>query len=102
MVQPFLYFLAQVGFCSFPYGFVLLSSGLSLVSWKWILRMILKMGFKMHMATYIQSMVERCQNFDLSKGLTYRELVGSLLWIVLCVMSPELLRVKDLAKQTQS
>jgi hypothetical protein len=56
--------------------------------------------FKMHMATYIQSTVERFQNFDLSQGIPYRELVGSLLWIVLCVMGPELLRVKDLAKRS--
>ena len=54
----------------------------------------------MHMATYIQSTVERFQNFDLSQGIPYRELVGSLLWIVLCVMGPELLRVKDLAKRS--
>jgi hypothetical protein len=56
--------------------------------------------FKMHMATYIQSTLERFQDFDLSKGIPYRELVGSLLWIVLCVMGPELLRVKDLAKRS--
>jgi hypothetical protein len=56
--------------------------------------------FKMHMATYIQSTLERFQEFDLSKGIPYRELVGSLLWIVLCVMGPELLRVKDLAKRS--
>ena len=42
--------------------------------------------FKMHMATYIQSTVDRFANFDLTKGIPYRELVGSLLWIVLCVM----------------
>ncbi len=47
--------------------------------------------FKMHMTTYIQSTVDRFQAFDLSKGAPYRELVGSLLWIVLCVMGPELL-----------
>ena len=56
--------------------------------------------FKMHMRTYIESTVERFQNFDLSLGIPYRELVGSLLWIVLCVMGPELLRVKDLAKRS--
>jgi hypothetical protein len=54
----------------------------------------------MHMSTYIKSTVERFQDFDLSQGLPYRELVGSLLWIVLCVMGPELLRVKDLAKRS--
>jgi hypothetical protein len=56
--------------------------------------------FKMHMATYIESTVERFKAFDLSQGIPYRELVGSLLWIVLCVMGPELLRVKDLAKRS--
>ena len=56
--------------------------------------------FKMHMATYIQSTVDRFKAFDLSQGVPYRELVGSLLWIVLCVMGPELLRVKDLAKRS--
>jgi hypothetical protein len=61
---------------------------------------IAKGVFKMHMATYIQSTMERFQSFDLSKGVPYRELVGSLLWIVLCVMGPELLRVKDLAKRS--
>jgi hypothetical protein len=30
------------------------------------------------------------------------ELVGSLLWIVLCVIGPELLRVKDFAKRSNS
>jgi hypothetical protein len=33
--------------------------------------------FKMHMATYIQSTMDRFQAFDLSKGVPYRELVGS-------------------------
>jgi hypothetical protein len=57
---------------------------------------------KMHMATYIDSTVQRFADFDLSKGIPYRELVGSLLWIVLCVIGPELLRVKDLAKRSNS
>jgi hypothetical protein len=57
---------------------------------------------KMHMATYIESTVQRFKDFDLSKGVPYRELVGSLLWIVLCVIGPELLRVKDLAKRSNS
>ena len=56
--------------------------------------------FKMHMATYIDSTVERFSNFDLAQGIPYRELVGSLLWIVLCVMGTELLRVKDLARRS--
>ena len=63
----------------------------------------LKTGvFKMHMATYIESTVQRFENFDLSKGIPYRELVGSLLWIVLCVMGTELLRVKDLARRSNN
>ena len=53
----------------------------------------------MHMATYIDATVQRFQDFDLSTGIPYRELVGSLLWIVLCVLGTELLRVKDLAKR---
>jgi hypothetical protein len=57
---------------------------------------------KMHMHTYIESTVQRFKAFDLSKGIPYRELVGSLLWIVLCVMGPELLRVKDLAKRSNT
>jgi hypothetical protein len=57
---------------------------------------------KMHMATYIDSTVQRFTAFDVSKGIPYRELVGSLLWIVLCVMGTELLRVKDLAKRSNS
>jgi hypothetical protein len=35
-------------------------------------------------------------------GIPYRELVGSLLWIVLCVMGTELLRVKDLARRSNN
>ena len=58
--------------------------------------------FKMHMATYIQSTVDRFANFDLTRGIPYRELVGSLLWIVLCVMGTELLRVKDLARRSNN
>ncbi len=54
------------------------------------------------MATYIDSTAQRFKDFDLSHGIPYRELVGSLLWIVLCVMGPELLRVKDLAKRSNS
>jgi hypothetical protein len=46
--------------------------------------------------------VQRFENFDLSKGIPYRELVGSLLWIVLCVMGTELLSVKDLARQSNN
>jgi hypothetical protein len=36
----------------------------------------------------------------LSLGCPYRELVGCLLWVVLCVMGPELVRVKDLARRS--
>jgi hypothetical protein len=54
---------------------------------------------KMHMATYIDSTVQRFTDFDVSNGIPYRELVGSMLWIVLCVLGTELLRVKDLAKR---
>jgi hypothetical protein len=50
---------------------------------------------KMHMTTYIESTAQRFKDFDLSQGIPYRELVGSLLWIVLCVIGPELLRVND-------
>ena len=57
---------------------------------------------RMHMATYIQNTCDRFEKFDLSKGLPYRELVGSLLWIVLCIMGPELLRVKDLARRSNN
>jgi hypothetical protein len=52
------------------------------------------------MTTYIESTVQRFNNFDLSKGIPYRELVGSLLWIVLCVLGTELLQVKDLARRS--
>ncbi len=52
----------------------------------------------MGMDTYIQSTMERFQHFDLSLGCPYREIVGCLLWIVMCVVGPDLLRVKDLAR----
>jgi hypothetical protein len=57
---------------------------------------------RMHMATYVQNTCDRFQHFDLSKGVPFRELVGSLLWIVLCIMGPELLRVKDLARRSNN
>jgi hypothetical protein len=56
----------------------------------------------MHMKTYIQNTVERFRDFNLSCGIPYREIVGSLLWIVLCIMGPELLRVKDLARRSNN
>ena len=54
----------------------------------------------MHMETYIRNTVDRFRDFDISRGIPYREIVGSLLWIVLCIMGPELLRVKDLARRS--
>jgi hypothetical protein len=56
----------------------------------------------MGMDTYIQSTMERFSMFDLTLGLPYREIVGCLLWIVLCVVGPELVRVKDLAKRSNA
>jgi hypothetical protein len=56
----------------------------------------------MGMATYIQSTMERFYTFDLTAGCPYREIVGCLLWIVLCVVGPELIRVKDLAKRSNA
>ena len=56
----------------------------------------------MGMATYVQSTMDRFQDFDLTIGLPYRELVGCLLWIVLCVNCPDLVRVKDLAKRSNT
>jgi hypothetical protein len=48
--------------------------------------------------TYIESIHDRFHSFDLSSGVPFREIVGCLLWVCLCVMGPELLRVKDLAR----
>jgi hypothetical protein len=56
----------------------------------------------MGMTTYIQLTLERFLNFDVTRGCPYREIVGCLLWIVLCVVGPELLRVKDLARRSNS
>jgi hypothetical protein len=55
---------------------------------------------KLSMETYISNTAERFRNFDVSRGFPYREVVGCLLWITLCVMGPELLRVKDLARRS--
>ena len=44
--------------------------------------------------------MERFQNFDTTMGVPFREIVGSLLWIVLNIIGPELLRVKDLARRS--
>ncbi len=55
---------------------------------------------KIHMSTYIETTVNRFRNFDITSGVPFRELVGCLLWIVLNILGPELLRVKDLAKRS--
>jgi hypothetical protein len=55
---------------------------------------ILTMG----MDTYIKSTMDRFQAFDLSLGCPYREIVGCLLWIVMCINGPDLVRVKELAR----
>jgi hypothetical protein len=57
---------------------------------------------KLSMTTYIDSTIARFEQFDLSCGVPFRELVGCLLWITLCVLGPELLRVKDLARRSNS
>jgi hypothetical protein len=57
---------------------------------------------KLSMRNYIETTMERFKTFDLSQGYPYRELVGCLLWITLNVMGPELLRVKDLARLSNS
>jgi hypothetical protein len=59
---------------------------------------ILTMG----MDTYIQSTMERFAHFDLTLGIPYRETVGCLLWIVLCIVGPELMRVKDLDRRSNA
>jgi hypothetical protein len=55
---------------------------------------------KLSMTTYIETTVARFESFDLSCGVPFRELVGCLLWVTLCVLGPELLRVKDLARRS--
>jgi hypothetical protein len=55
---------------------------------------------KMHMGTYIETTMQRFQKFDTTMGVPFREIVGSLLWIVLNIIGPELLRVKDLARRS--
>jgi hypothetical protein len=57
---------------------------------------------KLSMTSYIETTMERFRNFDLTQGFPYRELVGCLLWVTLNVMGPELLRVKDLARLSNS
>jgi hypothetical protein len=54
------------------------------------------------MNTYIQTTMDRFVNFDTTLGCHYREIVGCLLWIVLCVLGPDLVRVKDLAKRSNN
>ena len=46
---------------------------------------------KLSMESYISTTVERFKSFGTSRGYPYRELVGCLLWVTLCVMGPELL-----------
>jgi hypothetical protein len=55
---------------------------------------------KIHMGTYIETTVARFRSFDITSGVPFRELVGCLLWIVLNILGPELLRIKDLAKRS--
>jgi hypothetical protein len=55
---------------------------------------------KIHMETYIQSVHERFHSFDISQWVPFREIVGCFLWVCLCVMGTELLRVKDLARKS--
>jgi hypothetical protein len=55
---------------------------------------------KLSMESYVTNTMDRFKNFDTSQGYPYREIVGCLLWISLCVMGPELLRVKDLARRS--
>jgi hypothetical protein len=57
---------------------------------------------KLHMETYIVSIHERFHAFDVSNGVPFREIVGCLLWVCLCIMGPELLRVKDLARRSNN
>jgi hypothetical protein len=54
------------------------------------------------METYIQSVHERLHSFDVSQGVPFRELVGCLLWVCLCVMGTELLHVKDFARKSNN
>jgi hypothetical protein len=57
---------------------------------------------KLSMESYIDTTVARFDSFDLSCGFPFRELVGCLLWITLSVLGPELLRVKDLARRSNT
>jgi hypothetical protein len=57
---------------------------------------------KLSMESYIESTMARFDDFDLSRGYPFRELMGCLLWVTLNVMGPELLRVKDLARRSNS
>ncbi len=52
--------------------------------------------------TYIQTAMDRFASFDTRLGCPFREIVGCLLWIVLCVLGPDLVRVKDLAKRSNA
>jgi hypothetical protein len=57
---------------------------------------------KLSMKIYVETTMERFKGFNLDQGYPYRELVGCLLWVTLNVMGPELLRVKDLARKSNS
>ncbi len=57
---------------------------------------------KLSMTSYIETTVARFGSFDLNCGVPFRELVGCLLWVTLCVLGPELLRVKELARRSNS
>jgi hypothetical protein len=57
---------------------------------------------KLSMESYISTTMDRFRNFDTSQGYPYREVMGCLLGITLCVMGPELLRVKDLARRSNA
>ena len=54
---------------------------------------------KFSMKTYIANIVERFTDADPE---LFREIVGCLLWCVLCVRGPELMRVKDLAQRSNN
>ena len=51
------------------------------------------------MGTYIRETVARFEDFDLSVGVPYREIVGCLLWACGCCHGADLMRVKSLASK---
>jgi hypothetical protein len=54
------------------------------------------------MQTYIATTLGRFATYGCSAGVPFRQLVGSPLWVVLCVHGPHLLRVKELAQKSNS